>query len=141
MDVEYVSSVVLYLLVCQTFEEVHPGAENQGSESVDEPDEEDDPDSGIPGSAVRTVEVSQRNRCCTLIPFCLSSQTPLINICALELNTSSHLSTKGACEEMMYEEIQKHFPLEFALRDQDKYRYRYPKGEVRDPFIPMSDEK
>lgn len=32
---------------------------------------------------------------------------------------------------MMYEEIQKHFPLEFALRDQDKYRYRYPKGEVR----------
>lgn len=31
----------------------------------------------------------------------------------------------------MYEEIQEHFPLEFALRDQDKYRYRYPKGEVR----------
>lgn len=30
----------------------------------------------------------------------------------------------------MYEEIQEHFPLEFALRDQDKYRYRYPKGEV-----------
>lgn len=31
---------------------------------------------------------------------------------------------------MMYEEIQEHFPLEFAMRDQDKYRYRYPKGEV-----------
>lgn len=31
----------------------------------------------------------------------------------------------------MYEEIQLKFPLEFALRDQDKYRYRYPKGEVR----------
>lgn len=31
----------------------------------------------------------------------------------------------------MYEEIQQRFPLEFALRDQDKYRYRYPKGEVR----------
>lgn len=30
----------------------------------------------------------------------------------------------------MYEEIQDHYPLEFALRDQDKYRYRYPKGEV-----------
>lgn len=42
---------------------------------------------------------------------------------------------KGVCEEMMYEEIQEHFPLEFALRDQDKYRYRYPKGEVRTPFI------
>lgn len=38
---------------------------------------------------------------------------------------------KGVCEEMMYEEIQEHYPLEFALRDQDKYRYRYPKGEVR----------
>lgn len=31
----------------------------------------------------------------------------------------------------MYEEIQEHYPLEFAMRDQDKYRYRYPKGEVR----------
>jgi len=31
---------------------------------------------------------------------------------------------------MMYEEIQEHYPLEFAPRDQDKYRYRYPKGEV-----------
>lgn len=31
---------------------------------------------------------------------------------------------------MTYEEIQDHYPLEFALRDQDKYRYRYPKGEV-----------
>lgn len=30
----------------------------------------------------------------------------------------------------MYEEIQLKYPLEFALRDQDKYRYRYPKGEV-----------
>lgn len=31
---------------------------------------------------------------------------------------------------MTYEEIQDHYPLEFDLRDQDKYRYRYPKGEV-----------
>ncbi|XP_034631207.1 6-phosphofructo-2-kinase/fructose-2,6-bisphosphatase 4 isoform X4 [Trachemys scripta elegans] len=35
----------------------------------------------------------------------------------------------GVCEEMTYEEIQENYPLEFALRDQDKYRYRYPKGE------------
>lgn len=40
------------------------------------------------------------------------------------------ISFQGDCEEMMYEEIQGHYPLEFALRDQDKYRYRYPKGEV-----------
>lgn len=51
--------------------------------------------------------------------------------CALGLNSSPHICAKGVCEEMMYEEIQEHFPLEFALRDQDKYRYRYPKGEVR----------
>uniref|UniRef100_A0A3Q4GEC7 Inter-alpha-trypsin inhibitor heavy chain family member 6 n=1 Tax=Neolamprologus brichardi TaxID=32507 RepID=A0A3Q4GEC7_NEOBR len=38
--------------------------------------------------------------------------------------------TKGVCEELTYEEIQENFPEEFALRDQDKYRYRYPKGEV-----------
>ncbi|XP_072705127.1 6-phosphofructo-2-kinase/fructose-2,6-bisphosphatase 1 [Ciconia boyciana] len=36
----------------------------------------------------------------------------------------------GVCEEMTYEEIQERYPQEFALRDQDKYRYRYPKGEV-----------
>lgn len=41
------------------------------------------------------------------------------------------LCVQGVCEELMYEEIQQRFPLEFALRDQDKYRYRYPKGEVR----------
>ncbi|CAB1351340.1 unnamed protein product, partial [Coregonus sp. 'balchen'] len=35
----------------------------------------------------------------------------------------------GVCEEMTYEEIQDHYPEEFALRDQNKYRYRYPKGE------------
>lgn len=46
-----------------------------------------------------------------------------------------HSLFKGVCEEMMYEEIQEHYPLEFALRDQDKYRYRYPKGEVGEGFF------
>ncbi|KAF0022110.1 hypothetical protein F2P81_025637 [Scophthalmus maximus] len=41
----------------------------------------------------------------------------------------------GVCEEMMYEEIQEHYPLEFALRDQDKYRYRYPKGESYEDLV------
>ena len=40
------------------------------------------------------------------------------------------------CEELTYEEIQENFPEEFALRDQDKYRYRYPKGEVSSPDLP-----
>ncbi|KAG9483838.1 hypothetical protein GDO78_009649 [Eleutherodactylus coqui] len=41
----------------------------------------------------------------------------------------------GVCEEMRYEEIQESFPLEFALRDQDKYRYRYPKGESYEDLV------
>ncbi|XP_061742069.1 6-phosphofructo-2-kinase/fructose-2,6-bisphosphatase 2-like isoform X1 [Nerophis ophidion] len=35
----------------------------------------------------------------------------------------------GVCEDMTYEMIQGAFPEEFALRDQDKYHYRYPGGE------------
>lgn len=46
------------------------------------------------------------------------------------------VSSQGVCEEMTYEEIQSHYPLEFALRDQDKYRYRYPKGEVGGIWAP-----
>lgn len=38
--------------------------------------------------------------------------------------------SQGVCEEMTYEMIQNSFPEEFALRDQDKYHYRYPGGEV-----------
>ena len=32
---------------------------------------------------------------------------------------------KGICEGMTYEEIALKYPDEFALRDQDKYHYRY----------------
>ncbi|CAK8688827.1 unnamed protein product [Clavelina lepadiformis] len=35
----------------------------------------------------------------------------------------------GVCEGMTYAEIQENFSDEFALRDQDKYHYRYPMGE------------
>uniref|UniRef100_A0A4W3GV40 6-phosphofructo-2-kinase/fructose-2,6-bisphosphatase 2 n=1 Tax=Callorhinchus milii TaxID=7868 RepID=A0A4W3GV40_CALMI len=35
----------------------------------------------------------------------------------------------GVCEELTYVEIQDKYPEEFALRDQDKYHYRYPGGE------------
>ncbi|XP_074873693.1 6-phosphofructo-2-kinase/fructose-2,6-bisphosphatase 1 [Carettochelys insculpta] len=41
----------------------------------------------------------------------------------------------GVCEEMTYEEIQARHPAEFALRDQDKYRYRYPKGESYEDLV------
>ena len=65
LDLTYIS----YPLVCQTSEEIHPGPEHQRSQSVDEPDEENDPDRRMSGSALRTVEVSQRNRCRMLIPI------------------------------------------------------------------------
>ncbi|KAJ4934569.1 hypothetical protein JOQ06_007361 [Pogonophryne albipinna] len=35
----------------------------------------------------------------------------------------------GVCEEMSYEMIEETYPEEFAMRDQDKYHYRYPGGE------------
>ena len=31
---------------------------------------------------------------------------------------------------MTYEEIQEKYPQEFAARDANKFRYRYPRGEV-----------
>jgi len=37
---------------------------------------------------------------------------------------------QGICEGMTYEEIKKTYPEEFAMRDDDKYYYRYPGGEV-----------
>lgn len=37
---------------------------------------------------------------------------------------------------MTYEEIQEKYPQEFALRDQDKFHYRYPSGEVS--YLPLS---
>ncbi|KAH9522204.1 6-phosphofructo-2-kinase/fructose-2,6-bisphosphatase 2, variant 2 [Dermatophagoides farinae] len=41
----------------------------------------------------------------------------------------------GICEEMTYEEIQQKYPEEFALRDQDKFHYRYPKGESYEDLV------
>lgn len=34
---------------------------------------------------------------------------------------------------MTYDEVKEKFPEEFALRDEDKYYYRYPAGEVPRP--------
>jgi hypothetical protein len=40
------------------------------------------------------------------------------------------LSIQGICEGLTYVEIAERFPEEFAARDQAKYYYRYPGGEV-----------
>jgi len=37
---------------------------------------------------------------------------------------------QGICEGMTYAEIEQTYPEEFAMRDDDKYYYRYPGGEV-----------
>ena len=41
----------------------------------------------------------------------------------------------GACDSLTYEEIHEKFPEEFALRDQNKYHYRFPRGEVCFLFV------
>lgn len=35
---------------------------------------------------------------------------------------------------MTYDEVKEKFPEEFALRDEDKFYYRYPAGEVHNTF-------
>lgn len=41
----------------------------------------------------------------------------------------------GICEEMTYEEIQKKFPEDFRARDQNKFFYRYPRGESYEDLV------
>lgn len=41
----------------------------------------------------------------------------------------NYFCQKGICEGLTYEEIQEKYPHEFAWRDQDKLKYRYPHGE------------
>lgn len=36
---------------------------------------------------------------------------------------------QGECEGLTYEELATHFPRDFALRDHEKLKYRYPQGE------------
>ncbi len=42
---------------------------------------------------------------------------------------------QGECEAMTYAAIHEKYPKEFALRDQDKYHYRYPKGESYEDVV------
>lgn len=41
----------------------------------------------------------------------------------------------GICEEMTYEEIYEKYPEEFAARDQNKFHYRYPRGESYEDLV------
>nr|ACO10182.1 6-phosphofructo-2-kinase/fructose-2,6-biphosphatase 1 [Caligus rogercresseyi] len=41
----------------------------------------------------------------------------------------------GICDGMTYEEIMEHYPQDFRARDEDKYRYRYPRGESYEDLV------
>ncbi|XP_023211023.1 6-phosphofructo-2-kinase/fructose-2,6-bisphosphatase 4-like isoform X1 [Centruroides sculpturatus] len=41
----------------------------------------------------------------------------------------------GICEEMTYEEIFEKYPEDFAARDQNKFHYRYPRGESYEDLV------
>ncbi|CAL4085171.1 unnamed protein product [Meganyctiphanes norvegica] len=41
----------------------------------------------------------------------------------------------GACEELTYQEIADKFPAELAARDENKYHYRYPRGESYEDLV------
>lgn len=41
----------------------------------------------------------------------------------------------GTCEEMTYEEIAMKYPLDFAARDENKFSYRYPRGESYEDLV------
>lgn len=45
------------------------------------------------------------------------------------------INLQGICEEMTYEEIQKKFPDDFRARDQNKFFYRYPRGESYEDLV------
>ena len=50
--------------------------------------------------------------------------------CVTYFECFSYFVFQGVCEEMTYKMIEETYPEEFAMRDQDKYHYRYPGGEV-----------
>ncbi|GFU12519.1 hypothetical protein NPIL_661261 [Nephila pilipes] len=41
----------------------------------------------------------------------------------------------GICEEMTYEEIKEKYPQEFAAREENKFKYRYPRGESYEDLV------
>ena len=45
----------------------------------------------------------------------------------------------GVCDGMTYAEIERHMPAEYAARQEDKLRYRYPQGESYEDVIRRVD--
>ncbi|NXY38828.1 F262 bisphosphatase, partial [Pomatorhinus ruficollis] len=66
-----------------------------------------------------------------LISACAFPPLPAVSWASDEMRfvVSSFSFPQGVCEEMTYAEIEAKYPDEFAMRDQEKYLYRYPGGE------------
>lgn len=54
---------------------------------------------------------------------------PLKKICSVMRWKALDEIDAGMCEGMTYEEIKEQMPNEYKSREQDKFRYRYPRGE------------
>ena len=46
-----------------------------------------------------------------------------------------NLILQGICEEMTYEEIAEKYPEDFRARDENKFSYRYPRGESYEDLV------
>lgn len=66
------------------------------------------------------------------VHICFFANLVLDKLCWCVFKCYCYFVFQGVCEEMSYEMIEETYPEEFAMRDQDKYHYRYPGGEVRD---------
>ncbi|CAF96278.1 unnamed protein product [Tetraodon nigroviridis] len=104
---------------------VHEGAGAQRPEGLDQPAVQRHPDRRASGRPVRTVEGPERDR----RGECLGGNLKESAARRRFGNPFAFLLKKGLCEEMTYDEVKEKFPEEFALRDEDKYYYRYPAGE------------
>lgn len=80
----------------------------------------------IPGPRAAIKDLNEINAVSLTL---LLHSTIISKSCGYQIITDIFFQLQGICESLTYEEIQERFPQEFAWRDQDKLKYRYPHGE------------
>lgn len=65
----------------------------------------------------------------------LQSEAELDKILYCKIGKRLPFLLQGTCEEMTYEQIQAKYPEEFKARDQNKFAYRYPRGESYEDLV------
>ena len=81
------------------------------------------PDGSLYRRSTREMACSQRNRCGAAVDLCCHA------------TAAKRIFVQGICEEMTYEEIRDKYPEEFAARDENKFHYRYPRGESYEDLV------